>query len=227
MLGDLLMHYANKQETNQILEASRLDERLGKYKRRLLVYLAGKYRDKDEHSVDCNIHYAKLVAVELWKMGFAVICQHSNSDHMGFDGDDGVFLEGDMVMVERSDLVVMLDRWEDSEGARQERRLAMRLEIPVYYWCVHQLALQSIASNDPRKRCARDVMVKRAEKIALITGYQPNGVHVASGVAEDNCGTCGTSLGKGMASCANPGMMGRFLEAFLQRSNGGYPSDGD
>ena len=183
-------------ETKPFSEVARLDEQLAKFKRRFLVYLSGKYRDKDEHSVDCNIHYAKLVAVELWKMGFAVICPHGNSDHMGYEGAGGAFLEGDMVMVERSDIVVMLDNWETSEGAKLERRLAMVLGIPVYYWSIHQLALRRLASDDRRYRDARATIVGRSDRIASVTGHHPSGVHIAPVVSEGNCSACGTPWDK-------------------------------
>ena len=203
-------------ETRPFDEVKSLDVKLAKYQRRLLVYLSGKYRDKDEHTVDCNIHYAKRIAVELWKMGFAVICPHGNSDHMGFEGDGGCFLEGDMVMVERSDLVVMLENWETSKGANLERRLAMKLAIPVYYWGVHQLALRRLASNDHRYLGARAAIIGRADRIAFITGYQPGGVYAAPVTGEGNCSTCGASWYKGKQTCIDEGMLGRFQEAFLQ-----------
>ena len=119
------MHYVSREEADPIMSAIELDAKLATYKRRMLVYLSGKYRDVDEHSVDCNIQHAKRVAADLWKMGYAVICPHANSQHMGFKDDGGCFLEGDMAMVERSDLLVMLPNWESSEGAQLERRLAM------------------------------------------------------------------------------------------------------
>ena len=184
-------------EMNPFSEAARLDEKLAKFKSRLLVYLSGKYRDRDEHSVDCNIHYAKNIAVELWKMGFAVICPHSNSDHMGYEGADGAFLEGDMVMVGRSDLVVMLENWETSEGAKLERRLAMTLGSPVYFWSTHQLALRRLASNDYRSRDSRAAIVRRAGRIALITGYRPGSVHASPVAGEGNCDACGASWSQG------------------------------
>ena len=208
----------DSEQVNSILEAGQLDSQLAKYKRRLLVYLSGKYRDKDEHSVDCNIHYAKRVAVELWKMGFAVICPQSNSDHMGFDGDGGCFLEGDMVMVERSDLVVMLDNWETSEGSKLERRLALRLGIPVYYWGVHQLSLQRLTSDDHRYRGARAAIIGRADRLAFITGYQPDEVHISPVTSEGNCSTCGNPWDKGKFARKPRSLAERLQEDFIQNT---------
>lgn len=192
------MQNFSAQEILEIAEKNRLDKTIGAYKRRMLVYLSGKYRDADEHTVDCNIQYAKRVAVQLWKMGYAVICPHANSQHMGFVGDgsltlgDSCFLEGDMSMVERSDLVVMLDGWESSKGAKLERRLALRLGILVYYWGTNQLALKRIAENDCRYRGIRASIFGRAARIAEITGYKPD-EYIAPASAEEICDSCGAS----------------------------------
>jgi len=152
-------------------EAARLDNELTRFKRRLLVYVSGKYSDRDEWSVDCNIHYAKLVAVQLWDMGYAVLCPHANAGRMGFGAD--VFLEGDMVMLERSDLVVMLPNWESSHGAKLEHHLALKLGIPVYYWGCGQLDLMRLATDEPSCRGARACMLHRADRLAQVTGYHP------------------------------------------------------
>lgn len=166
-----------------------LDKKLDKIKRRLLVYVSGKYGDADTWGCDCNINCARKVAVELWKMGYAVICPHSNTAHMDYLDSRQVFLEGDMVMVERSDLLVMLPNWETSEGAQLERRLAMKLGIPVYYWDNHQIALQRIAQNDHRNRDARFMLFNRANRIANVTGYHPD--FYASPSTGEVCSECG------------------------------------
>lgn len=100
-----------------------------------LVYVSGPYRHpKGTAYVEENIRKAEEVAKELWQMGFAVICPHANTRH--FDGivtaDD--FIAGDLVMVERCDLVVMLPGFQHSEGARKEMAHAIRNEVPVFFW---------------------------------------------------------------------------------------------
>lgn len=179
------MRTVSDETVGSIDAAGQLDFVIDSFGRRMLVYVSGKYRDVDESSVDQNIQYAKLVAIELWKMGYAVLCPHTNSQHMGFRGDDNVFLEGDMTMVERSDLVVMLENWETSDGAKLERRLAQRLGIPVYYWSVDQLALQRLAANDDLARDARAAIFGRAARIAEVTKYRPKREHVAAASAAE------------------------------------------
>ena len=99
-----------------------------------LVYVAGKYRGPTIRAVVENIRAAEHVALELWRLGFAVICPQKNSAL--FDGacPDEVWLAGDLVMLERCDAVVMVPGWESSSGARAEKLHAHGRGIPVYLW---------------------------------------------------------------------------------------------
>jgi hypothetical protein len=101
-----------------------------------LAYVSGKYRDKrGPWYILQNIRAAETVALELWRMGFAVICPHKNTAL--FDGavpSDQVWLDGDLEMVRRSDLIVMIPEADDSEGARIEMREAIKHDISVYRW---------------------------------------------------------------------------------------------
>ena len=197
MVVDSKMHYVTKPEVNAIALAIELDAKLVKYKRRLLVYLSGKYRDTSEWRVEQNIQAAEKVSKQLWHMGYSVICPQKNTAHFGSDDiDSSAFIEGDMVMVERSDIVVMLDNWETSSGALLERRLALKLSIPVYYWSCHQLALQRLCQNDYRYRDARAAILGRASRISEVTGYRTAGEHVAAS-SKEVCDSCGTPRGEG------------------------------
>lgn len=111
-----------------------------------LAYVAGKYRDKrGSHFVNAHIHKAREVAAALWAMGYAVICPHLNTFHMDGCASDEVFLEGTLEMARRCDLMVMVDNWEDSEGAKGERALAIEKNMPLYYWPRDQELLQQQA----------------------------------------------------------------------------------
>jgi len=96
-----------------------------------VLYLAGPYRAPTLRGIINNIRKAEKVAIALWQAGFAVICPHLNTAL--FDGvcDDKVFLEGDLEILKRCDIVVVLPGWEDSEGTRKEIALAEKLGIPI------------------------------------------------------------------------------------------------
>ena len=97
-----------------------------------IAYVAGRYRAKTPDGIFNNIMAAKEVAKELWKMGYSVICPHLNTAF--FDGVvlDEQFLKADLEIVNRCDLIVVVDNWKDSEGAKVEVALAIDKNIPVY-----------------------------------------------------------------------------------------------
>lgn len=100
-----------------------------------LAYVAGPYRDaRGTRHVEENIRAAEAVAVELWKAGFAVICPHANTRHFEGVVPSEDFIAGDLVMVERCDLVVFLPNWRQSEGARAEKAHADECGVPYYLW---------------------------------------------------------------------------------------------
>ncbi len=90
-----------------------------------VVFISGKYRGKDYQEIESNIQKAKTAAIELWKLGYAVICPHLNTAH--FDGicPDEVWLAGDIEIMKRCDAVYFLDNWKDSQGAKDEFKIAI------------------------------------------------------------------------------------------------------
>jgi hypothetical protein len=67
-------------------------------------------------------------------MGYAVICPHKNTAFFGgaMGLADKVWLDGDLEMIRRSDLLVGVAGWEKSEGSKAEVAFAKRHHIPVY-----------------------------------------------------------------------------------------------
>jgi hypothetical protein len=98
-----------------------------------VAYIAGPYRSDTEHGVVENIRNAEYWAIELWKLGFAVICPHKNTALLGGVVPDTEFLAGDVEIMQRVDLVYALPEWESSAGAYAEVMLAMRQEMSIAY----------------------------------------------------------------------------------------------
>jgi len=100
----------------------------------MIAYVAGPYRAKTRIGVILNIIRARTVAVELWNMGLAVICPHSNTAL--FDGriSDKAVLAGDIEILKRCDIVVCQGKWWESKGTMDERAIAIQCKIPVYEW---------------------------------------------------------------------------------------------
>jgi len=99
------------------------------------VYIAGPYSSADTMTVLENIGKGIRVAADLLLLGFAPFCPWldclivihgrslSISDMKAYS----------MAWLERSDCVLVLSGWENSEGTKAEIARAQELEIPVYY----------------------------------------------------------------------------------------------
>ena len=98
-----------------------------------IAYIAGPYKAATARGIVENIQKAEAVAIKYWKAGYAVICPHKNSAL--FDGiiPDGEWIKRDLIILSRCDICVMMARWKDSEGAKQEHDYAIQHGISVIY----------------------------------------------------------------------------------------------
>jgi hypothetical protein len=122
-----------------------------------MVFVAGPYRGANEWEVTQNIRRAEALALELWRVGLAVICPHKNTAYFGGADRDDIWLAGGLEMVRRSDAVVCTPDWEKSIGARSEVALAEELGIPVFNniqevqkWLKFQDRSQSPSTDEKR-----------------------------------------------------------------------------
>jgi hypothetical protein len=115
-----------------------------------LVYLAGPYRPyTDEygqaHSIAENVRHAAQLGVAIWKRGYVAVIPHTmtylNPQEQGRRGDGGIagvspetFLAGEMELLSRCDMLVLMPTWRVSKGAAAEREHALKLGIPVLEW---------------------------------------------------------------------------------------------
>jgi len=67
-----------------------------------------------------NVQKARAEALKWWSKGYAVICPHLNSMFMDGACHNETWINGDLELLRRSDIVVMLKGWEGSEGAKRE-----------------------------------------------------------------------------------------------------------
>src|SRR3989442_11437123 len=100
-----------------------------------LVYLSGPFRS---HSTpysyweqEQNVNRAAEIALKLWAMGVSVITPHLNTRPFQGALPDEVWLEGDLELVRRADIVVLTPDWEISKGAIAERIHAFDYGKPV------------------------------------------------------------------------------------------------
>lgn len=97
-----------------------------------LAYIAGPFRGKSHWDVACNVHNAACLALEVWRKGVAALCPHTNTAHFQDAAPDHVWLDGDLEMLRRCDVVVLNCDWRRSSGARAEVLEAIKLGIPVF-----------------------------------------------------------------------------------------------
>lgn len=98
-----------------------------------VAYIAGPYRSTTIGGILANIEAARAVALKYWKLGYAVICPHLNTAL--FDGacPDSTWLEGDIEIMARCDVVVMMKNWRASSGARAEHERACDFKKEIIY----------------------------------------------------------------------------------------------
>jgi hypothetical protein len=97
-----------------------------------LVYIAGPFRGANAWLVEQNIRKAEALALEVWKLGAAVICPHTNTRFFDGAAPDAVWLEGDLEILSRCDAVLMVEGWEQSQGAVAESVFATDKGIRVF-----------------------------------------------------------------------------------------------
>src|SRR5579863_518393 len=97
-----------------------------------VVYIAGPFRGPNHWVVENNIRRAETLALEVWRLGAAVICPHTNTRFFDGAADDAIWLEGDTELLRRSDALMLTSDWNKSSGASAERQTAIDAGIPVF-----------------------------------------------------------------------------------------------
>jgi Domain of unknown function (DUF4406) len=99
----------------------------------VLVYLSGPITPRNGHTVEENVHAASVVHNDLLNQGIPVFCPHfSAAVPASFtDVPYETWLELDYAIINRCTHVLMLPRWEESQGAQLEKAYAERVGKPV------------------------------------------------------------------------------------------------
>lgn len=97
-----------------------------------LIYVAGPFRGANAWEVENNIRRAESLALEVWRLGAAVICPHCNTRFFSGAADDSIWLAGDIEMLRRCDAIIVTPDWRKSTGARAEVEFAYSQGIPQF-----------------------------------------------------------------------------------------------
>jgi nucleoside 2-deoxyribosyltransferase len=98
----------------------------------VLAFVAGPYRDsRGPYYIRENIRAAEKVSLHLWQEGFPAICPHLNTCLWDGAAPDEVWLQGDIEILSRCDVVVCVPGWQRSSGTTNEVEFALMRNIPV------------------------------------------------------------------------------------------------
>jgi len=114
-----------------------------------VVYIAGPHRAANEWGVNLNIRAAEEAALAVWRLGEIALCPHKNTAFFGGAADDSLWLAGDLMLLARSDAVLLVDGWENSSGTIEEVLFAIEHRIPVFtsinsvaVWKYHETVIE-------------------------------------------------------------------------------------
>lgn len=104
--------------------------------RKRIVYISGKYAngDTEKRGRPQAILLARAYAIDIWNLGAAVICPHSNSSYFEKDAtiNPEEFLNGYIAMLHGVDAMFMLPNWKSSKGSKIEYKYAEEMGIPIF-----------------------------------------------------------------------------------------------
>lgn len=97
-----------------------------------VVYVAGPFRGPSAWAIENNIRRAEELALEVWRLGAAALCPHTNTRFFQGAASDEVWLQGDLEILRRCDAVIVVPNWQNSSGSVAEVAEAARMGIPVF-----------------------------------------------------------------------------------------------
>lgn len=100
-----------------------------------LFYVAGPFSAPDRVGVELNIRRASELGIEIARIGGYPLIPHSNTAHEEFERVQPYefWIDATMAMLRVCHAVALVERWEQSSGARGEEAEARRRGMPVFY----------------------------------------------------------------------------------------------
>ncbi len=100
----------------------------------ILAYVAGKFSGPTREAVEANIRAAEAVGIELARAGFVPVVPHANTSAPAYEEMQPYpfWIAATLELMRRCDIVVCVDNWQDSSGAKGEVAEQRRLGKPVF-----------------------------------------------------------------------------------------------
>ena len=145
---------------------------------RYIAYVCGPYSADSIEERNANIAAADAAGRDLLAMGYAVIVPHNNTRAWEEDTrfKHGDFITMDLTLLERCDLLCVVDESTDSPGARTEIDWAEANRLPVYPGVAnvpppHLFRTRRNPLAQPQNAQKRDVVRKKGILVGtLVTG---------------------------------------------------------
>ena len=108
-----------------------------------VIFISGPYRGKTLADIEANVDNAAVWCGVVKRLGWVPLCPHTNSHRVAlcnlhdFGPLHESYLSDALELLTRCDAVLMIERWEQSDGALAERQFAWGKGIPVFdhrYW---------------------------------------------------------------------------------------------
>ena len=103
-----------------------------------LVFIAGPYfGDGKYETIEANVKEAERYAIALANRGVFFFCPHIHTSHFGYkaknkDGEN-YYKALDFVYLKMCKGILMMPRWKESSGARDEHEWAMGNNLNIFY----------------------------------------------------------------------------------------------
>lgn len=99
-----------------------------------LLYIVGPYYDPDRiHGIDRNVNRASAIALEAWRLGWAVICPQKNRYPFHYANIScSVWHKGGIEIMLRCDAILLIPGWFHSAAARIEYNAALANGLGVF-----------------------------------------------------------------------------------------------
>jgi hypothetical protein len=96
-----------------------------------VVYIIGPFRAASAWDVEQNIRRAEEIALEVWRLGAAAICPHTNTRFFQGAAPDDVWLAGDIEILKRCDAAIAVSDCNGSRGSVGEFLVCQENNIPL------------------------------------------------------------------------------------------------
>lgn len=101
--------------------------------RSILVYVASRYTSKTRHQRESFMARAEATGIAIYNAGYSILIPTKNTyDFEHYDPDPENWIEMDLVLLGRCDILCLPYDWRESNGCRTEYQYARSVVLPIW-----------------------------------------------------------------------------------------------